>query len=254
MKRIDPLGFLILAITLITAFTMFFTSGASAEGNIAVNVSRVVEDSNWGVIGDYERGIFEVEGNLQSGDQYTGNIDASVTLLDYIRVSSKNRLKGDTLTSFGRENDLGAAFMFPIAGVDVAVGVFGRNGNPFQPRNAFGVLTDVGFAEADLEGLGLENLTLSEGISIKDGSTMLASLEAELDVGRFEVELQGLLEILGTDDKVQQLHANISTDGALGDSGFFWNASANLRLQKHGGVVEYEADYFAGIGKQFKGL
>ena len=39
------------------------------------------------------------------------------------------------------------------------------------------------------------------GITVPEGSTMLVSLGAELDVGRFEVEGQGLLEILGTDDK-----------------------------------------------------
>ena len=239
-------------VILLTIVAMIFSQCVFAEGNIAVNVSRVIEDSNWGVIGDYEKGIFEVEGNLQSGDQYTGNLNASVLLLDYIKISSKNRLKGDALYTLGRENDLGGAFVFPIAGIDVAVGVFGRNGNPFQPRDAFGVLTGVGFAEADLQGLGLENLTLSEGIAIKEGSTMLTSFAAELDVGRFEVELQGLLEILGKDDKVQQFHGNISTDGVLGDSGFTWNVAANVRMQKQGQVIEYEMDYFAGIGKRFR--
>ena len=250
MKRIDPLGFLILTITLITALTMFFTYGASAEGNIAVNVSRVIEDTNWGVIGDYEKGIFEVEGNLQSGDQYSGNVDVAVTLFDYFRVSSKNTLKGYSLDGLGRVNDLGAAFVLPIGDIDVAVGVFGRNGNPFEPRNALGTLTDAGFAETDFDGLELADITLAEGISIKGGSSVLGSLETELDVGRFEVELQGLLELLGEGDKVQQVHANISTDGALG-GGFMWNVAANVRLQKYGEVVEYEADYFAGIGKKF---
>ena len=250
MKRMDPLGLLILAITFITALTMLFTVGAYSEGNVAVNVAGVMDDNAWGVIGDYEKGIFEIEGNLQSGDQYTGNVDVAVTLFDYLRVSSKNTLKGYSLEGLGRVNDLGAAFVLPVGDIDVAVGVFGRNGNPFQPRNALGTLTDAGFTEADFDGLGLADITLSEGISIKGGSSVLASLEAEVDVGRFEVELQGLLELLGTDEKVQQLHANISTDGALGD-GFTWNVAANVRLQKYGELVEYESDYFAGIGRKF---
>ena len=250
MKRMDPLGLLILAITCIAALTMLFTVGAYSEGNVAVNVSRVIEDTSWGVIGDYEKGIFEIEGNLQSGDQYTGNVDVAVTLFDYFRVSSKNTLKGYSLEGLGRVNDLGAAFVLPVGDIDVAVGVFGRNGNPFAPRNALGTLTDAGFAETDFDGLGLADITLSEGISIKGGSSMLASLEAEVDVGRFEVELQGLLELLGEDEKVQQVHANISTDGDLGN-GFTWNVAANVRLQKYGELVEYESDYFAGIGKKF---
>ena len=251
MKRIDPLGFLILTITLITALTMFFTYGASAEGNIAVNVSRVIEDTSWGVIGDYEKGIFEVEGNLQSGDTYTGNINTAITVFDFIKLSSKNTLKGYSLDTLGRQNDLGAALVVPVTDdIDVSIGVFGRNGNPFAPRSALGTLTDAGFTETDFDGLGLADITLAEGISIKGGSSVLGSLETGLDVGRFEVELQGLLELLGEGEKVQQVHANISTDGALG-GGFTWSVAANVRLQKYGEVVEYEADYFAGIGKKF---
>ena len=75
MKRIDPLGVLMLFITVVTAFVFLFTSGASAEGNVAVNLAGVTGDNAWGVIGNYEKGIFEIEGNLQSGESYSGNLD-----------------------------------------------------------------------------------------------------------------------------------------------------------------------------------
>ena len=241
MKRIDLLGFLILAITFMAALTMFFTSPAYSEGNLAVNVAGALDDNAWGVIGDYEKGIFEVEGNLQGGDAYTGNVDAAVTLFDYLRVSSKNTLKGFSLDELGRTNDLGAAFVVPVSDeVDVAIGIFGRNGNPFAPVY-------------ELENPSDPNSVVLKdaGITIKGGSTMLASLETELDVGRFEVELQGLLELLGTDDKIQQVRANISTDGVFGDSGITWNAAVNLRLQKYGELIETESDYFAGLGLKF---
>ncbi len=241
MRRIDPLGFLILAITFITALTFFFTSASYSEGNLAVNVAGALDDNAWGVIGDYE-GIFEVEGNLQGGDAYTGNVDAAVTLFDYLRVSSKNTLKGFSLDELGRTNDLGAAFVVPVSDeVDVAIGIFGRNGNPFAPVY-------------ELENPSDPNSVVLKdaGITIKGGSTMLASLETELDVGRFEVELQGLLELLGTDDKIQQVRANISTDGAFFNTGITWNIAADVRLQRYGDLIETEASYFAGFGKKFR--
>lgn len=247
MKRIDPLGWAILLITIFAAFAMFFTTGAYSEGNVAVNVaSPAIEDASWGIVGEYERGIFEVEGNIQSGDTYTGNVDAVLTFRDSIgatgfRISLKNTFKGFSLNDIGRENDLGAAFIIPVGGVEVAAGIFGRNSNPFQPVYE---LEDPGDPTSAV-------ITKDAGITIQGGSTVLGSLEAELDVGRFEIETQGLLELLGEGEKVQQLHANISTDGALLDTGFIWHASANVRLQKYGELVETEADYFLGIGKKF---
>ncbi len=241
MKRIDPLGIMILVITLLAAGSMFFTVGAYSEGNVAVNVSGVMDDNAWGVVGEYEKGIFEVEGNLQSGEAYAGNVDAAVTLFDYFRVSSKNTLKGYELATLGRQNDLGASFVIPIGEtVDVAVGIFGRNGNPFTPVYELENPSDPNSA-----------VLKDEGITIQEGSTLLASLEAELDVGRFEIEGQGLLELLGEGDKVQQVRVNISTDGAFFDTGLTWNIAANVRLQKLGEVIEYETDYFAGLGLQF---
>ena len=237
MKCINPLGFMLIAIAFLT---IFFTSMAYSEGNLAVNVAGVLDDNAWGVIGDYEKGIFEVEGNLQGGDTYAGNVDAAFILFDYFRISSKNTLKGYTLDELGRTNDLGASFVYPIGGVDVAVGIFGRNGNPFAPVYE---LSDPSNPESAV--------LKDAGITIQEGSTMLASLEAELDIGRFEVEGQGLLELLGTDDKLQQVRLNISTDGAFFDTGITWNVAADVRLQKLGEVVETETSYFAGFGKKF---
>ena len=238
MKRIDPLGLLILFISL------FFTSMVYAEGNLAVNVAGVLNDNAWGMIGDYEKGIFEVEGNLQSGDAYTGNVDVAFTFRatdkTAFRISSKNNLKGYSLDDLGRTNDLGVSFIIPIGGVDVSAGVFGRNGNPFAPVYELENPSDPDSA-----------VLKDAGITIQEGSTMLGSLEAELDVGRFEVEGQGLLELLGEGDKVQQVRLNISTDGALFDTGITWNVAADIRLQKLGEVVEYETSYFAGFGKKF---
>ena len=241
MKRIDPLGLLILLITAITALTMLFTVGAYSEGSVAVNVAGVMDDNAWGVVGEYEKSIFEVEGNLQSGEAYVGNVDAAVTVFDHLKISSKNTIKGYSLDELGRTNDLGLGAVIPVSGIDFTIGVFGRNGNPFAPVYELETPTDPDSAVISKDG----------GITIQGGSTILGSVEAELDVGRFEVELQGLLELLGKDDKVQQVRANISTDGALFNTGITWNIAANVRLQKYGELIQTETDYFAGFGKTF---
>ena len=241
MKRIDPLGVLMLFITVVTAFVFLFTSGASAEGNVAVNLAGVTGDNAWGVIGNYEKGIFEIEGNLQSGESYSGSLDASVTLFDYFKISSKNVITGHTLDGLGRTNDLEGAFVFGLTDeIDVLVGISGRNGNPFAEVYELEDPSDPNSA-----------VLKDAGITVPEGSTMLVSLGLELDVGRFEVEGQGLLELLGTQDKIQQARFNIFTDGELLDTGVTWAVGVNVRLQKYGQLVEHETNYFAGFGKKF---
>ena len=229
-----------------------------AEGNIGFNYSRAVEDQSWGLLGDYEHETeifdFEIEGNLQSGDVYHGKTDLSVTLntplpVD-LRFYSNNTLKGYQLDTLGRSNDLGIAGVVKIANLDIAIGVFGRNGNPFAPRTALGTLTSTGFSESDFEGLGLENIQLAEGIDIKDGSSLNAAIETELEWNRFEIELKALLEMLGEGEKVHQVKANISTDGTLIGE-FTWQVSADVVTQLYGDTVQYETSWFAGIGYAF---
>lgn len=259
-QKIDPLeNHLILTLTFIAAIVMFFvTTPAFSEGNIGFNYSRAIDDQNWGFLGDYEHKAdifdFEVEGQLQSGDVYRGKTDLSVTLntplpID-LQLYSNNTLKGYTLDTLGRVNDVGAALVVPINSLNVSIGIFGRNGNPFAPRTALGTLTDAGFSEEDLTGLDLENIQLSEGMSIKAGSSLNSSIETEFDISRFEVEVKGLLELLGEGEKVHQLLANIATGGTLLQQ-FSWQISADLGAQLFGDVIEYEVSWITSIGYEF---
>ena len=229
-----------------------------ATGNIGFNYSRAIDDQNWGVLGDYEHKAdifdFEVEGQLQSGDVYRGKTDLSVTLntplpID-LQLYSNNTLKGYTLDTLGRVNDVGAALVVPIRSLNVSVGIFGRNGNPFAPRTALSTLTDAGFSEEDFTGLDLENIQLSEGMSIKAGSSLNSSIETEFDISRFEVEVKGLLELVGEGEKVHQLLANIATGGTLLQR-FNWQISADLGVQLFGDVVEYETSWITSVGYEF---
>lgn len=234
-------------LSLMIAFALMFTPQLTfSEGTIGFTYNRVVEDSNIGFTGDYEysadRFTVDVGGNLQSGDVYKGKVDTAITFdvsAVGVRLYSNNALKGYTLNTLGRSNDVGAALVVPIQDDEVAVGIFGRNGNPFAPRSALGTLTDAGFAEEQFDGLGLADITLAEGISIKEGSSLNASLETELHISRFEVELKGLLELAGEGERVHQLLANISTDGNLFGH-VSWQVSGDLAAQLYGEIVEWE--------------
>ena len=258
-QKIDRTGWCILALTFIAAIVMFFaTTPVFSEGNIGFTYSRAIDDQNWGFLGDYEHKAdifdFEVEGQLQSGDVYRGKTDLSVTLNTPLPVDlqlySNNTLKGYTLDTLGRVNDVGAALVVPIHSLNVSIGIFGRNGNPFAPRTALSTLTDAGFSEEDFMGLDLENIQLSEGMSIKAGSSLNGSIETEFDISRFEVEVKGLLELLGEGEKVHQVLANIATGGTLLQA-FSWQISADLGAQLFGDVIEYETSWITSIGYEF---
>ena len=88
-----------------------------------------------------------VEGQIQSGAVYNGKVDTAITF-DVssvgIRLFSNNKLKGDTVDTLGRTNDVGVALVIPTGNLAIAVGVFGRNGNPFGKPNAKDDLLPLG--------------------------------------------------------------------------------------------------------------
>lgn len=245
-------------VILLTCVALLFSQFAYAEGNIGFNYSQIIDDTAWGVIGDYEHDAepfdFEVEGQLQSGAIYNGNIDTSITFdvsAVGIRLFSNNKLKGYTLDGLGRTNDVGAALVIPTGDLEIAIGVFGRNGNPFGKPNAKDDLVPLGYDEDTLLSLGLDTVhPAPKGLTIESGNSLNVSAETELDVSRFEVELKGLFEVAGEGQKVHQLLANISTEGDL-VGGLNWLAAVNVGFQKYGESIEHESAWFVGVGKKF---
>ena len=247
-------------VILLTFAALLCCQSAFAEGNIGFNYSQIIDDTAWGVIGDYEISHdagafdFEVEGQLQSGAIYNGNVDTAITFdvsAVGIRLFSNNKLKGYTLDGLGRTNDVGAALVIPTGDLEIAVGIFGRNGNPFGKPNAKDDLVPLGYDEDTLLSLGLNTVhPAPKGLTIEGGNSLNASIETEFDTGRFEVELKGLLEIAGEGEKVHQLLTNIATDGDLA-IGLNWQAAVNIALQKYGADYEWESAWFVGVGKKF---
>lgn len=244
MKRIDPLGLLILLITAITALTMLFTVGAYSEGNVGFNYNRALADSSWGINADYETEVrenvnFGIEGQLQSGNAYLGNLDLSVTLFKNLRLESNNVLKGYEIRKLGRTNDLGLSFVIPINSTEWSVGVFGNNGSPFPEVYELKDTSDPTSAEL-----------VDSGISIKDGSSLNVAVRGELDVSRFEIDARAIFEVAGQGEKAHQLNLGVETGGQL-IGGIGWSINGKIKTQLYSGVIEYEHALISSIQYDF---
>ena len=226
------------------AFAMIFCFCSMSDANtIGLSYDRAVDDSNWGIYGDYETEVdalgFELEGQLQGGDVYLGNLDLAFTFFNNFRLESNNLLKGYEIDTIGRKNNLGLSFVFPIKDLEVSVGVFGVNGNPFDTIYELADPTDPESAEIK-----------NSGLRIKEGSTLNAALKTEFDVSRFEVSLRGLLEVAGEGEKVHQLDADINTSGSITDS-INWTLQTRVSAQLYGDVIEYETRIISGVEYPF---
>ena len=225
------------------ALTFGFLALNCSANTIGFSYDRAVDDSNFGIYGDYEQELdyldFEAEGQMQGGDAYLGNLDLAFTFFNNFRVESNNTFKGFTLDSIGRKNNLGLSFVAPIGDTEVSVGVFGVNGNPFEPVYELDDPTNP------------ESAVLKDsGLSIKEGSTLNAALKAEFDVSRFEVGIRGLIELAGEGDKVHQVDLDANTSGRITNS-VNWTLQTRLSAQLYGDIIEYETRIISGIEYPF---
>lgn len=244
-RNIDPLGWAILIITFIAAIAFAFCNNVQAQ-TIGFNYSRAANESAWGVHGDLEKRVrfvdLELEAQLQSGDLYVGNVDVSAQFNVKsigIKLSSLNQLQGPTLAGLGRQNTLDLAFVMPISDVDIAIGVFGQNGNPFAPQYE---LSDP------LDPLS-EVIESEAGITIPEGNRWGISAAVGWNVSIFEIDGKALLD---PNNITHQGRIGIGTGGDLSFvDGLGWSAKVNLALQSHKvedvAVVEIQNDMIVSI-------
>ena len=263
---------------LITAIAMalLFTLPVFAGGEIGLTYNRdAVGDQDIGFIGEYEHRLdflpekttedtaeedvilrfieLEAESQAQIGDLIRGKLDLSVTFglgAIGIRPYLHNEFQGYNLDTIGRTNDLGLGLVVPIKALEVEISLFGRSGNPFAPRTALGILTDAGYVEADVIDAVMGIPDLAEGITIKEGSSLNAAIATEFEVSRFEVEVKGILEVLGEGERAHQIVSNIGTGGQLTES-VSWQASVDIATQIWGDLVEYETASIVSLGYRF---
>ena len=216
----------------IAMLTMFCFCGMSNANTVGLSYDRAVNDSNFGVYGDYEVDIednlnLEIDGQYQFGDDHTGNIDAAITAFDNFRIETNNYFINE-----GRKLDVGASFVVNIQDAEVSVGIFGVNGNPFDPVET----------ATKVDGEWVADDPVEPPIRVKQGSTLNAALKTEFNkdaLGRtFEVGLRGLLELTDLGDiaqgditgKLHQFEASISTGGDFA-MGADWTLRARLAAQ-----------------------
>lgn len=245
-------------ILIIGLMTLMLGQSTYAAGFIGASVSRHLNEQNIGLLGKWEHTLsdnerFKIEGDLQSGDAYRGNVNVALGLDVWkigVELTSRNKLKGYALDTLGRTNDIGASIVTNLGGLNVSVGIFGRNGNPFAKPSALGTLAPLGYNEDELLSLGLDTVYPADrGLTIKGGSSLLAGVETELKVSRFDIELIGLIELLGKGERVDQLRTKISTGGAIGV--FDWKVFADVETQKYGNILEQETALLATVGIEF---
>lgn len=245
MKSVTPI-FVIASISIMLIILALFTCATVDANTLGLSYDRAVDETNIGIYGDYEKDLgiadFEVEGQLQGGDIYLGNIDTAFTFnigSIGLRLENNNLLKGYELSSIGRTNDIGASLVIPIDSLEVSVGIFGKSGNPFDKIYELENPSDP------------ESAVLKDaGITIKDGSTLNAAVKTEFDVSRFEVGLRALFELAGEGEKAHQAVIDIGTGGNL-VGGIDWTVQAQITTQIYGDLIEHESQIISGLEYNF---
>ena len=167
--------------TLLILMTFMLAIAAShtlyAGTHIGGTYSNIAGSTGWGVTADTSQQVGAVEVNLDGTAQGGGTITwgrwhaeaiAPVGPLG-IKVFVDGVFKKYEGQETGQHRDIGAAIQLPeiIDGLDLGVGVFGRNSNPFGAPNALDDLEGIGYNRNDFDGLGLENISPPpKGLSI----------------------------------------------------------------------------------------
>ena len=218
---------------------------------IGFTYGEALDERNYGIHGDYESQLTDVvklgaEGQFQYGEALLGNLDVAVTLGNErlgVRFESNNNYKGADLNDVGRTNALGASLVFPLFGLEVSGGVFGKTGNPFQPTYKLADPTDPASAEL-----------ADSGILIKEESTLNLALKTEFDWKRLEVSLRGLFEVAGEGDRYHQLDVGLETGGQFTEK-IGWTAQlrviGQLVDQEDGAKIYSERSIIAGATYSF---
>ena len=218
---------------------------------IGFTYGEALDERNYGIHGDYESQLTDVvklgaEGQFQYGEALLGNLDVAVTLGNErlgVRFESNNNYKGADLNDVGRTNALGASLVFPLFGLEVSGGVFGKTGNPFQPTYKLADPTDPASAEL-----------ADSGILIKEESTLNLALKTEFDWKRLEVSLRGLFEVAGEGDKYHQLDVGLETGGQFTEKlGWLvqFKGIGQLVALEDGAKIYTERSVIAGVNYSF---
>ena len=244
--------------TIAMLLTLMFAACAYAN-SVGVSYSQILDERSWGITGDYQSPIgerinFEADATLQGGDVYNGTINTDFTF-DIATVDLKllisNKIKGYALDTLGRSQSVGLAFTLPVdEKVSVDVGIGGASSSPFSAPTAYDTLTGAGFAETDIDGKGLDTITpKATGIPFKNGNTLNAFVATGFEMGIFEVDVKGVLELLGEGDRMNQVNTTFKTSGKISDINLI--TAIEIGLASYRDVIYRELAAITTIGIDF---
>ncbi len=232
------------ALSLITVIFLLMIAIYMAQANtIGLTYSQVIDDTGWGGVanigGDITESVSgELDVQLQGGDIIKGRYTAEVGIAG-ISVFHAGNIKGYRLDGLGSELDLGAKGTININGLDVSVGVFGRNASEFAGRTAQSVLVDENGFDADGLPEGLDVISPPPtGLKIVPGSSVNLLLETGFDVDRFAIAVRALPQLTGDVKAHQALvigHTDFPITERLGV-----HLGAEVAFQLHDEMINYE--------------
>ena len=252
MKR-----FLVVFGLMMSVFLLSLAQVVQAEGNVGFTYSQVIDDRSLGLTGDYTKEMgrvtFEADGQLQSGDIHNFKLNTDftfdVSVID-LKLLIENRAKGYTLGTLGREQSVGLAFTAPVLDLNLDVGIGGKNASPFGVPSAYDTLVSNGFSEMDLAGKGLEGVNPAlKGLPFKEGNALNAFVSTGFSKGIFDIDLKGIIELVGDGDKQHQLHANFKTGGSV--YGVLVTTGLEVGLMRYQDAIFYETAVITSAGFEF---
>ena len=244
-----------ISIATIAMVLMFAT--LTHANSIGFTYSQIIDDRSLGITGDYKTNLtdrinFEADGTLQVGDIYNGSLQTDfifdISVID-LKLLIANKLKGYELNTLGREQSIGFAFTAPVQQLNVDVGIGGKNASPFGTPNAYDSLIAEGFNESDLSA-DLANITPAlKGLPFKNGNSLNAFLSTGFEAGIFEVDLKGVVELLGDGDKQHQVIGNFQTGGKINNINI--TTALELGLMSYQDTLHYETAIVTTAGFDF---
>lgn len=218
----------------------FAVSAYAGSGSIGITYNRIVSDSSYGAVFEYETKLgnlpFNFTGQAQVGNVYRGkyHADLSFPLLGTsANLFVDGLIKGYALDDLGRQQDFGVSIDIPNS--PIGIGIFGRNAGPFGPPNAGDDLEALGYDPAALEERDLYSLNPAPtGLTFKGGSSFNALITTDFDFNGIDANLRLLPELIGDGAKAHQAILHLQTDVQKIKVGL------DLGLQAYDGELEYE--------------
>ena len=256
MKRF--LAVMIMVSVYLSSVLLYGQCAEASSGNVGVSYSQIIDDRSFGVTGDYEAAIsdrvkFEADAQVQSGDIHNVKINTNfifdVSTVD-LKLLIENKAKGYTLATLGREQNIGLAFTVPIDSLNVDVGIGGKNASPFSAPNAYDTLVAEGFAESAIDGKGLSALSPApKGLPFKNGNALNVFVTTGFAQGIFDIDVKGIVELVGDGDKQHQVNLSFKTGGKVYD--VVITTVLELGLMSYQDEIHYETGVITSAGFEF---